>query len=163
MLIEGDFSPPAGRFAVVAARFNAVVVDLLLGGATDALARHGLPADRVDVVRVPGSFEIPVVAQHLGKSGRYAAVICLGCIIRGDTDHYDHVAGAATSGVLNAGLNSGVPVIFGVLTCDTLEQAMHRAGAKAGNKGFEAAVTAVEMVNLMGKLAPVPLSPGGRG
>jgi 6,7-dimethyl-8-ribityllumazine synthase len=151
--IEGDFSPPAGRFAVVAARFNAVVVDPLLAGATDTLARYGVPADRVDVVRVPGSFEIPVVAQHLGKSGRYAAIICLGCIIRGDTDHYDHVAGAATSGVLNAGLNSGVPVVFGVLTCDTLEQAVHRAGGKAGNKGAEAAVTAVEMVNLMGKLS----------
>lgn len=152
MLIEGDFTPPAGRFAVVAARFNALVVDQLLAGAADALARHGVPADRLDVVRVPGAFEIPVVAQHLGKSGRYAAVICLGCVIRGDTDHYDHVAGSATGGILNAGLNSGVPVIFGVLTCDTLEQALHRAGAKAGNKGAEAAVTAVEMVNLMAKL-----------
>lgn len=152
MLIEGDFTPPAGRFAVVAARFNALVVDQLLTGAADALARHGVPADRLDVVRVPGAFEIPVVAQHLGKSGRYAAVICLGCVIRGDTDHYDHVAGSATGGILNAGLNSGVPVIFGVLTCDTLEQALHRAGAKAGNKGAEAAVTAVEMVNLMAKI-----------
>lgn len=152
MLYEGDFSPPAGRFAVVAARFNALVVDQLLAGVLDAFARHGIPADRVDVVRVPGSFEIPVVAQHLGKGGKYAAVVCLGCIIRGDTDHYDHVAGSATSGILNAGLGSGVPVIFGVLTCDTLEQALHRAGAKAGNKGFEAAVTAIEMVNLMAKL-----------
>lgn len=152
MHYEGDFSSPAGRFAAVAARFNALVVDPLLAGVLDAFARHGVAADRVDVVRVPGSFEIPVVAQHLGKSGRYAAVVCLGCIIRGDTDHYDHVAGSATSGILNAGLNSGVPVIFGVLTCDTLEQALHRAGAKAGNKGFEAAVTAIEMVNLMAKL-----------
>lgn len=152
MLYEGDFSPPAGRFAVVAARFNSFIVDQLLGGVQDALARHGVPADRVDVVRVPGAFEIPVVAQRLGKSGQYAAVICLGCVIRGDTDHYDHVAGAATSGIANAGLNCGVPVIFGVLTCDTLEQAIHRAGAKAGNKGFEAAVAAVEMVNLMAKL-----------
>jgi len=152
MLYEGDFSPPAGRFAVVAARFNALVVDQLLAGTLDAFTRHGVPADRVDVVRVPGSFEIPVVAQHLGKGGKYAAVVCLGCIIRGDTDHYDHVAGSATSGILNAGLASGVPVIFGVLTGDTLEQALHRAGAKSGNKGFEAGVTAVEMVNLMGKL-----------
>lgn len=152
MLYEGDFSPPAGRFAVVAARFNSFIVDQLLGGVQDALARHGVSAERVDVVRVPGSFEIPVVAQRLGKSGKYAAVICLGCVIRGDTDHYDHVAGAATSGIANAGLNCGVPVIFGVLTCDTLEQAIHRAGAKAGNKGFEAAVAAVEMVNLMAKL-----------
>src|SRR5918997_44183 len=130
-VIEGDFAPPAGRFALVAARFN------------------GLADDRVDVVKVPGSYEIPLVAQKLGASGKYAAVICLGCVIRGDTDHYDHVAGAATSGIAQAALASGVPVIFGVLTCDTLEQAIHRAGAKAGNKGFEAAVTAVEMVNLL--------------
>ena len=149
---EGDFATPPGRFAVVAARFNAVVVDQLTAGALDALKRYGVADDRIDVVKVPGSFEIPVVAQRLGKSGKYAAVICLGCIIRGDTDHYDHVAGAATSGIARAGLDAGVPVIFGVLTTDTLEQAVHRAGAKAGNKGFEAAVTAVEMVNLMGKL-----------
>ena len=152
MLYEGDFRPPPGRFALVAARFNAVVVDQLLAGALDALKRYGVPDDRVDVVKVPGSFEIPVVAQRLGKSGKYAAVVCLGCIIRGDTDHYDHVAGAATSGIARAGLDAGVPVIFGVLTTDTLEQAVHRAGAKAGNKGFEAAVTAVEMVNLLAKL-----------
>lgn len=157
MHYEGDFSPPAGRFAVVAAKFNALVVDHLLAGVTSTLGRHGVPADRLDVVRVPGSFELPVVAQHLARSGRYAAIVCLGCIIRGDTDHYDHVAGAATSGLLNAGLNTGVPVIFGVLTCETLEQALHRAGGKAGNKGAEAAATAVEMVNLLRKLdAPVP-------
>ena len=149
---EGDFAPPAGRFALVAARFNGFVVDQLVAGAVDALLRHGVTDDRIDVVKVPGSFEVPPVAQRLGKSGRYAAVVCLGCVIRGDTDHYDHVAGAATSGIAQASLNCGVPVIFGVLTCDTLEQALNRAGAKAGNKGFEAAVTAVEMVNLMGKL-----------
>jgi 6,7-dimethyl-8-ribityllumazine synthase len=152
MLYEGDFRTPAGRFALVAARFNAVVVDQLTAGALDALRRHGVSEDRIDVVKVPGSFEIPVVAQRLAKSGKYAAVICLGCIIRGDTDHYDHVAGAATSGIARAGVDAGVPVIFGVLTTDTLEQAVHRAGAKAGNKGFEAAVTAVEMVNLLAKL-----------
>ena len=152
MLYEGDFSSPAGRFVLVAARFNGFIVDQLVAGARDALARHGVADDRVDLVRVPGSYEIPLVAQKLGKSGKYAAVICLGCVIRGDTDHYDHVAGAATSGIAQAALNSGVPVIFGVLTCDTLEQAIHRAGAKAGNKGFEAAVAAVEMVNLMKKL-----------
>jgi len=116
MLYEGDFSPPAGRFAVVAARFNGFIVDQLLGGVHDALARHGVPADRVDVVRVPGAFEIPVVAQRIGKTGKYAAVICLGCVIRGDTDHYDHVAGAATSGIASAALACGIPVIFGVLT-----------------------------------------------
>ena len=155
-VIEGDFAPPAGRFALVAARFNSFIVDQLTAGAVDALLRHGVTDDRIDVVRVPGSFEIPPVAQRLGKSGRYAAVVCLGCVIRGDTDHYDHVAGAATSGIAQASLNCGVPVIFGVLTCDTLEQAIHRAGAKAGNKGFEAAVTAVEMVNLMRWLGERP-------
>ena len=153
MLYEGDFRTPAGRFALVAARFNSFVVDPLLAGARDALARHGVPDDRVDVIRVPGSFEIPLIAQTLAESKKYAAVICLGCIIRGETDHYDHVAGAATNGILNAGLKSGVPVIYGVLTCETLEQAIHRAGAKAGNKGFEAAVTAIETVNLLTHLA----------
>jgi 6,7-dimethyl-8-ribityllumazine synthase len=152
MLYGGDYSPPPGRFVLVAARFNGFVVDQLALGAIDALKRHGVGEDRIDTVKVPGSFEIPLVAQKLGKSGKYAAVICLGCVIRGDTDHYDHVAGAATSGIANAALNCGVPVIFGVLTCDTLEQAIHRAGAKAGNKGAEAATTAIEMVNLLRKL-----------
>ena len=152
MLYEGDFSPPPGRFVLVAARFNGFIVDQLTAGAADAFKRHGVSDDRIDVVKVPGAYELPLVAQRLGKSGRYAAVVCLGCVIRGDTDHYDHVAGAATSGIATAALNCGVPVIFGVLTCDTLEQAIHRAGAKAGNKGFEAAVTAVEMVNLLKQL-----------
>lgn len=151
-IFEGDFTPPPGRFAVVAARFNATIVDALLAGTLDGLRRHGVPDDRVDVVRVPGSFEIPLVAQKLGGSGTYAAVICLGAVIKGDTDHYDHVAGATTSGIAQAALATGVPVVFGVLTCDTLEQAVNRAGGKAGNKGFEAAVTAVELVNLMKKL-----------
>lgn len=152
MLYEGDFSSPTGRFAIVAARFNGVVVEQLTAGAIDVLRRHGVGEERIDVVRVPGSFEIPLVAQKLGQSGHYAAVICLGCIIRGDTDHYDHVASAATSGIAQAALQSGVPVIFGVLTCETLEQAFHRAGAKAGNKGAEAALTAIEMVNLLARL-----------
>jgi 6,7-dimethyl-8-ribityllumazine synthase len=151
-LIEGDFAAPVGRFALVAARFNNFIVDQLVAGAVDALHRHGVADERIDLVRVPGSYEIPLVAQRLGKSGKYAAVVCLGCVIRGDTDHYDHVAGAAASGIAQAALNCGVPVIFGVLTCDTLEQAINRAGAKAGNKGAEAAITAIEMVNLLGKL-----------
>jgi 6,7-dimethyl-8-ribityllumazine synthase len=149
---EGDLAPPAGRFALVAARFNGLIGDALVTGAVDGLRRHGVPDDRIDLVRVPGSFEIPLVAQKLGESGRYAAVVCLGAVIKGDTDHYDHVAGATTSGIAQASLTSGVPVIFGVLTCDTLEQALNRAGGKAGNKGFEAAVTAVEMVNLLKRL-----------
>ena len=151
--LEGDLLPPPGRYAIIAARFNELVVDRLTAGALDALRRHGVTDDRIDVVRVPGAFEIPLVARKLGKGGHYAAVVCLGCVIRGDTDHYDHVAGAATSGIASAAAEANVPIIFGVLTCDTLEQALHRAGAKAGNKGYEAAVTAVEMVNLLTKIA----------
>jgi 6,7-dimethyl-8-ribityllumazine synthase len=150
--IEGSFAPPPGRFALVAARFNQVVVDPLVAGALDALKRHGVAEDAVDLVRVPGSFEIPVVAQRLAGSGGYSAVICLGAVIRGETDHYEHVAGAAASGVAQAALATGVPVIFGILTCDTLEQALNRAGGKAGNKGFDAAMTAIEMVNLAKQL-----------
>jgi 6,7-dimethyl-8-ribityllumazine synthase len=149
---EGTFAPPPGRFALVAARFNSAIVDQLVAGALDGLKRHGVADDAVDLVRVPGSYEIPPVAKRLAGSGKYAAVICLGAVIRGDTDHYDHVAGAAASGIAQAALETGVPVIFGVLTCDTLEQALNRAGAKAGNKGFDAAVAAIEMVNLLKQL-----------
>ena len=149
---EGTFAPPPGRFAVVAARFNATIVDGLTAGALDGLKRHGVADDAIDVVHVPGSFEIPLVAQKLAGSARYAAVVCLGAIIRGDTGHYDHVAAGASHGVAQAALATGVPVIFGILTCDTVEQAINRAGAKSGNKGFEAAVTAVEMVNLLRQL-----------
>ena len=149
---EGDFATPQGRFAIIAARFNETIVNSLLAGSIDGFKRHGVGDDRIDVVRVPGSFEIAAVAGRLAKSGNYAGIICLGCVIRGDTDHYDHVAGAATSGIANVAASAGIPVIFGVLTCDTLEQAMHRAGAKAGNKGFEAAVVTVEMANLYAKL-----------
>ena len=149
---EGDYATPAGRFALVAARFNQFIVEPLLAGAIDALLRHGVKADAVDTVRVPGSFEIPLVAKRLAASGKYAAVVCLGAVIRGETSHYDHVAGAAASGVAQAALATDVPVIFGVLTCDTVEQAINRAGAKAGNKGFESALVAIEMVNLLKKL-----------
>jgi len=150
--IEGDFSPPKGRFAIVAARFNSFVVEPLILGAADGLRRHGVGDERVDLVRVPGSFEIPLVAKRLAASKKYAAVICLGAVIRGDTSHYDHVTSAATSGIAHAALETGVPVIFGMLTCDTVEQAIDRAGAKSGNKGFEAALVAIEMVNLLAKL-----------
>jgi 6,7-dimethyl-8-ribityllumazine synthase len=151
-VIEGTFTPPPGRFAVVAARFNHIIVDPLVAGALDALVRHGVAESAIEVVRVPGSCEIPVVAQRLAESRKYAAVICLGAVIRGETDHYEHVASAVASGVAQAALATGVPVIFGVLTCDTLEQALNRAGAKAGNKGFEAGMAAIEMVNLMKQL-----------
>ncbi len=146
---EGDFSPPPGRFAVVVARFNALVTSALLSGCKDTLTRHGVPQERIDVIWVPGSFEIPVVARRLAESGKYAAVICLGCVIRGETGHYDHVAGQTAAGILQAGTSTGVPVIFGVLTTDTVEQALNRAGLKSGNKGIDAALGAIEMVNLL--------------
>jgi 6,7-dimethyl-8-ribityllumazine synthase len=155
---EGTFAPPPGRFALVAARFNHFVVEHLVRGALDGLKRHGVADESMDVVWVPGSFEIPLVAQRLAASRGYAAVICLGAVIRGDTDHYDYVAGGAAKGVAQAALATGVPVVFGILTCDTLEQAINRAGAKAGNKGFEAALTAIEMVNLLRQL-PDPSLP----
>ena len=149
---EGNFATPAGRFALVAARFNHFIVERLVAGAEDGLKRHGVADKAIDLVWVPGSFEIPLVAQRLAASKKYAAVICLGAVIRGETGHYDHVAGGVTSGVAGVALETGVPVIFGVLTTDTLEQAINRAGAKAGNKGFEAAVSAIEMVNLLRQL-----------
>jgi 6,7-dimethyl-8-ribityllumazine synthase len=155
---EGTFATPPGRFALVAARFNGTIVEDLVGGALDGLRRHGVSDGDIDLVRVPGSFEVPLVAQRLAGSGRYAAVICLGAVIRGDTGHYDHVAGEAASGVARAALATGVPVIFGILTCETLEQAINRAGAKSGNKGFDAALTAIEMVNLLRQL---PAERGG--
>ena len=151
-IFEGSFATPAGRFALVAARFNGFIVQSLVDGAGEALIRHGVREEDIDLVRVPGSFELPVVAQKLASSRQYAAVICLGAIIRGDTDHYDHVAGSTVSGIASAAMSTGIPVIFGVLTCDTVEQAINRAGVKAGNKGFESAMAAIEMANLMAKL-----------
>ena len=137
---------------MAAARFNHFVVEHLVSGALDGLKRHGVDDDGIDLIWVPGSYEIPLVAQRLASSRKYAAIICLGAIIRGDTDHYDYVAGEAAKGVAQAALATGVPVVFGILTCDTLEQAINRAGVKAGNKGFEAALTAIEMVNLLRQL-----------
>ena len=151
---EGDFSPPDGRFAIVVARFNALVTEPLLSGCRDAFVRHGVADDRLDVAWVPGSFEVPLVARKMAETGRYVAVVCLGCVIRGETGHYDHVAGQAAAGVLQAGLATGVPVIFGILTTETVEQALNRAGLKAGNKGAEAALCAIEMVNLLEQIRP---------
>jgi 6,7-dimethyl-8-ribityllumazine synthase len=148
----GDFSAPAGRFAIVAARFNGLVTESLLNGCKDALKRHGVADDRVDVAWVPGSFEIPVVARKLAASGRYAAVVCLGCVIRGETAHFDHVAGQAAAGVMQASLATGIPVIFGILTTDSIEQALDRAGLKGGNKGADAAMAAIEMVSLLSRM-----------
>ena len=150
---SGTFATPPGRFAIVAGRFNHFIVEQLLGGCLDGLKRHGVADDAVDIAWVPGSFEIPLVAQRLAASKKYAAVVCLGAVIRGDTSHFDHVAGEAAKGIAHASLTTGIPVIFGVLTCDSLEQAINRAGAKSGNKGFEAAMSAIEMVNLLRQLA----------
>ena len=150
---EGDFSTPAGRFAVAVARFNGLITESLLAGCLDTFTRHGVGPDRVDVVWVPGSFELPLVARRLAVSRKYAAVVCLGCVIRGETGHYDHVAGQAAGGVLRAGLDADLPVIFGVLTTENVEQALNRAGIKAGNKGVDAALGAIEMVNLLAGLA----------
>ncbi|XP_026423992.1 6,7-dimethyl-8-ribityllumazine synthase, chloroplastic-like [Papaver somniferum] len=136
------------RFAVVVARFNEVVTRLLLDGALDTFKRYGVKEDDVDVVWVPGSFEIPLVAERLGKLKKYDAVLCIGAVVRGDTTHYDAVANSAAGGVLSAGLNSGVPCIFGVLTTENMDQALNRAGGKSGNKGSETALTAIEMASL---------------
>ncbi|KAK7319242.1 hypothetical protein RJT34_03960 [Clitoria ternatea] len=136
------------RFAVVVARFNEIVTKPLLEGALGTFKNYSVQDEDIDVVWVPGSFEIGVVAARLGKSGKYHAILCIGAVIRGDTTHYDAVANSAASGVLSAGLDSGVPCIFGVLTCDDMDQALNRAGGKSGNKGAEAALTAIEMASL---------------
>jgi 6,7-dimethyl-8-ribityllumazine synthase len=153
MELQGSYDTPAGRFAIVASRFNRLVTEALLAGCRDAFGRHGVGDDQIDVAWVPGSFEIPLVARKLAETGRYAAVICLGCVIRGETDHYGHVAGQAAAGVLQAGLATGVPVIFGILTTETVEQALNRSGLKSGNKGADAALAAIEMANLLRRIA----------
>ena len=153
-VLEGDLSPPPGRFAIVVARFNQMVTEPLLNGCRDRFARLGVSPDRLDVAWVPGSFEIPLVARKLAETRQYSAVICIGCVIRGETSHYDHVAGQAAAGVMQASTQTGIPVIFGILTTETVEQALNRAGLKAGNKGAEAAEAAVEMVNLLNLIQP---------
>jgi 6,7-dimethyl-8-ribityllumazine synthase len=150
--IEGNLVSKGKKYAIVVARFNEFITSKLLGGAIDALTRHGVKDDEITVLWTPGSFEIPVVAQKVAKSSKYDAVIALGAVIRGSTAHFDHVASAAARGVAQAAMDSGKPVIFGVLTTDTIEQAVERAGTKAGNKGFEAALAAIEMTNLMAQL-----------
>lgn len=151
-VIEGQFTQVKGHYAIVAARFNELIVERLVDGAVDTLRRHGVSADSVTLVRVPGAFEIPVVVDKLAASGKYAGIIALGCVIRGATAHFDYVAGSCTNGLADTAAKYGVPVAFGVLTTDTIEQAMERAGSKAGNKGAEAAATALEMVDLLGRI-----------
>lgn len=147
--IEGSLNAQGLKFAIVVGRFNSIVTDHLLGGAIDALARSGAAPADIEVVRVPGSWEIPITIQTLAHPRRFDAIIALGAVIRGDTPHFDHVAGQAASGVAQASLAAGVPVAFGILTTNTVEQAMDRAGLKSGNKGFDAAMTAIEMANLL--------------
>ncbi len=149
---KGSPTEPSGQFAVVASQFNKSVVDKLVAGALEGFNRHGIAEESVDLVWVPGSFEIPLIAQRLAISRKYVAVICLGAVIRGETDHYEYVARAAAQGVAQAGLSTGVPVIFGVLTCATEEQALDRAGGKEGNKGYDTALAAMEMANLLQQL-----------
>lgn len=146
---EGQLVGQGLRFGIVAARFNGGVTHHLLEGALDALRRHGVAPDAIEVAWVPGSFEIPLVARRLAGSGRYDAIICLGVVIRGATPHFEYVAAEASRGIAAASRETGIPVIFGVLTTDTLEQALERAGTKAGNRGWDAALAAIEMANLL--------------
>lgn len=152
-IFEGHLKADGLRFGIVVSRFNEFITSKLLGGAQDAIRRHGGDPDQVDVAWVPGAFEIPLVAQRMAESGRYDAVICLGAVIRGSTPHFDYVAGEASKGVAHAMMKTGTPIAFGVLTTDSIEQAVERAGTKAGNKGFEAAAGAIEMANLLKAMA----------
>jgi 6,7-dimethyl-8-ribityllumazine synthase len=146
---EGQLVARDYKFAIVVSRFNEFISKSLLSGAMDSLKRHEASPENVDVAWVPGSFEIPLVASKLAASGKYDAVICLGAVIRGNTPHFDYVAAEVSKGIARVGLDTGVPVAFGIITADTLEQAVDRAGAKAGNKGWQAALTAIEMANLL--------------
>ncbi len=153
-VLEGSFVDPGGRFAIVAGRFNEFVVNPLVAGCADAFRRHGVdPDERVDLVWVPGAYEIPLACAQLAAGGQYAAIVALGAVIRGSTPHFDYVAGEVSKGVAAAGMASGVPVIFGVLTVDTIEQAIERAGTKAGNNGWKAGMSALEMASLFKVLA----------
>jgi 6,7-dimethyl-8-ribityllumazine synthase len=151
-MIEGELLARDLRFAFVAARFNDFVVEPLIRGALDALKRHGSTDKQIEIVRVPGAFDIPIVARKLALSRRYDALIALGAVVRGETPHFDYVAGECASGLARIALESGIPIAFGVLTTDTMEQAVDRAGGKAGNKGVDAALAAIEMANLLRRL-----------
>lgn len=148
-VIQGNLDASGMRFGIVVSRFNSLVTERLQAGAIDALCRHGVRAEDIDVVLVPGAFDIPLFAKKLAESGRYHALICLGAVIKGETPHFDYIAAAMTQGIKEVMLSCGLPVTFGVLTTESVEQALDRAGAKLGNKGFEAAVSAIEMVNAL--------------
>ena len=152
--VEGDFRNCTGRYALVVARFNAFVVESLLAGAIDTLRRHGIKDEDITVFRVPGAWELPLAVKRVAATKKFDAVVALGAVIRGGTAHFEYVAGEAAKGLASVGLNADLPVIFGVLTVDSIEQAIERAGTKAGNKGVDAALTVIEMVNLLKQLRP---------
>ncbi len=151
-IIEGMLTVNNEKFCIVIARFNEFIGSKLLSGAIDELMRHGVKQEKIDVIWVPGAFEIPLVSKKAAKTGKYSAIITLGAVIKGSTSHYDYVCAEVSKGVASVGLESGIPVIFGVLTCDNIEQAIERAGTKAGNKGSDAAKSAIEMSNLLSKI-----------
>jgi len=148
-IFEGKLSAKGFRFAIILSRFNNFIGNRLMDGAMDALLRHGADEEKIDVIKVPGAFEIPLVAKKAAKSGKYDAVICLGAVIRGSTPHFEYVAAEVTKGIATVGLETETPIAFGILTTDNIEQAIERAGSKSGNKGWDAAISAVEMVNLL--------------
>lgn len=151
-IIEGELQAKGLKFGIVVSRFNDFITSKLLDGAIDALVRHGANEDHIEVVKVPGSFEIPIIAKKMASKGSYHAIICLGAVIRGATPHFEYVASEVSKGVAAASLETGVPIAFGVITSDTIEQAVERAGTKAGNKGWDAAITAIEMAQIIKKL-----------
>lgn len=151
-IYSGDLVAKGAKIAIVASRFNEIITNKLLSGAIDALTRHDVSENDIEIAWVPGAFEIPVVAKKMAESGRYDAIICLGAVIRGATSHYDYVCAEVSKGIAQVSLVTGIPVIFGVLTTDNIEQAVERAGSKAGNKGAECAASAIEMVNLLRSL-----------
>ncbi|MBI5117973.1 6,7-dimethyl-8-ribityllumazine synthase [Candidatus Poribacteria bacterium] len=151
-VFEGQLIAKGKKFGIVASRFNEFITNKLLEGALDALKRHGAKDEEIEIAWVPGSFEIPYAAQRMAEGKKYDAVICIGAVIRGSTPHFEYIASEVTKGIAQTGLKTGVPVIYGVITPDTLEQAIERAGTKAGNKGFQAAMSAIEMVNLFDKI-----------
>ncbi len=151
-IIEGELKADGFRFGIVVSRFNDFITTKLLDGAVDALVRHGADKNDIDVVRVPGSFEIPLIAKKLAMKGSYDAIICLGTVIRGATPHFEYVASEVSKGIAVTSLETGIPVAFGIITSDTIEQAVERAGSKAGNKGWDAALTAIEMAQVIKKL-----------
>jgi 6,7-dimethyl-8-ribityllumazine synthase len=161
--VRGGLSAAGLRIGVVASQFNNFVTDRLLAGSLDALQQAGAAEEQVEIVRVPGSFELPIAAKKLAASGRFDSIICIGCVLRGETSHYDVVVSETARGIQLAQLDTGVPLIFCVLTCDTLEQAIDRAGLKSGNKGYEAGLAAVEMAQLVRKIAPKSGAASGGG